>query len=146
MGITTFLAEDLDYLVDIWSVHPSKHVSIPFDLYSNLDSYEHGFWIYTDASRCVLGEASVGAAFVILDVSDETLHFGKFWLPCHVSVFHAELYAIYRALSFLKCFKGRQIFNIFSDCFSALQLLQKPITTVSLVRDIKNVYCSGGIA
>lgn len=98
-----------------------------FDLFSNFDSHEHGPRVYRDASRCVLGEACVVVAVVVFDVHNTFIHFGKFRPLRHVSVFHSELYAIYRSLSFLRCFKGRRVLHILPYCFSALQILRKSI-------------------
>ena len=110
-----------------------------------LDStYGHYLAIYTDGSRLTEPDVSVGAAVVVQQ--GNTFVSFKWKLPHYSSILGAELYAIFRALQYLKVNSSVSVCGvvILSDSQSGLELIKSPCPSnyVSLVLSIHDLVMS----
>lgn len=131
---------DVDFPIDIWTTHPSLRISIPYSKDWIMLQKNKAFHIYTDASLCNLGVTTVGAAFVVFKSGASIIFHKKYKLPSHCSIYLAELWALFKALEFILYYSQYHNWYIFSDSLSALQALQNPISTNSLILRIKDLY------
>ena len=102
--------------------------------------------IYTDGSRTTEGEIKVAAAFII----PNKIVLKKFRLNPITSVLGSELYAIERALDWVKVNRGGGKFLILTDSKSSLYLIKDkfPNTHQDSVLRIQEmtheIFCMGG--
>lgn len=135
---TTYDPSTLQHDIDRWDTHPAL---LPHFPHSTDDSPPKippstTHRIYTDGSLYL---DTVGSAYVIMDKTDNIIHFGKYKLPSFASIYDAKLQAIKQALLYAQSLPDTFSFTLYSDSYSALKAIANPYNTHPTVFNIKQV-------